>query len=219
MTTEANQRYITTYQSSYVDFPSFFVDKSHSYEDQRLRSTLLANGTVYSIDSLFNLILYLFTRLSSSFLISVGQASVSNNSSPDEKGERRSRAHTYPNHTPSPDSHQSFLERDRRRRVRSGANTMTSYPTTSSMMDKKNEFKSPQADAELDLSTSILNQLNKLESLSKKYSTLKQKHKKIDGVSEAKITKFVRPKVASYPGRGGRYTSSSIYTSASVNSS
>ena len=56
MTTEAKQRYITTYQSSYVDFPLFFVEKGHTYEDQKLKAALMAKGIVHFTDSSYDAI-------------------------------------------------------------------------------------------------------------------------------------------------------------------
>ena len=44
MSTEAKQRFITTYQSSYVEFPSFFEEKVSTYEDQKFKANLMANG-------------------------------------------------------------------------------------------------------------------------------------------------------------------------------
>merc|ERR1719473_599976 len=162
--TEAKQLYKTTYQQSYVDFPEFFVASGHSFENQKLTASLMANG----------------------------QASSSNNSSSEERKKGRSRAHTYPNKSPSPDSHQSFLERDRRRR-RAEAKTLTSYPTA--VYSNKNEYENPRVvDTDLKLSSSILNQLNKLDSLSKKYSSLKQKEQE---VSPSKCNRrMLKPKVS-----------------------
>ena len=198
--TEAKQLYKTTYQQSYVDFPEFFVASGHSFENQKLAASLMANGKksrtqcswITLLPSQLPILSHILT-----LLITTGQASSSNNSSSEERKKGRSRAHTYPNKSPSPDSHQSFLERDRRRR-RAEAKTLTSYPTA--VYSNKNEYENPRVvDTDLKLSSSILNQLNKLDSLSKKYSSLKQKEQE---VSPSKCNRrMLKPKVSPYPGR------------------
>ena len=135
----------------------------------------------------------------------IGQSSSCDNSSPGEGRGRRSRASTFPDQSPSPDFGQSFLERDRRRRVRAGANTLTSIPTgTPSPTYKRKDQENPKAN--IDLSASILNQLNSLENLSKRFSSLKEKGKKVvDGAPDTNVKKILRPKVASYPGRAIKF--------------